>query len=134
MNFRPSIWPQKRKSSRSASSRNRIHAGWRDRTGNLEARTGCSVESPGTPPAGTREPKFSLSGYHERPFMPLSVVVPVFNAEATLRPLISALASLSESIPLEVILVNDGSRDRSWEVILELAAQHSWVLGINLMK
>jgi len=66
--------------------------------------------------------------------MPLSVVVPVFNAEATLRPLISALASLSESIPLEVILVNDGSRDRSWEVILELAVQHPWVLGINLMK
>jgi glycosyltransferase involved in cell wall biosynthesis len=66
--------------------------------------------------------------------MALSVVVPVFNAEGTLRTLVTALANLGETIPLEVILVNDGSRDRSWEVILELAAKHSWVLGINLMK
>jgi len=31
-------------------------------------------------------------------------------------------------------MVNDGSRDGSWGVIGELAAQHDWVRGINLMR
>jgi undecaprenyl-phosphate 4-deoxy-4-formamido-L-arabinose transferase len=66
--------------------------------------------------------------------MALSVVVPVFNAEEALRPLVTALAGLGESIPLEVILVNDGSRDLSWEVILTLATEHSWVRSINLIR
>jgi len=33
-----------------------------------------------------------------------------------------------------LVLVNDGSPDRSWEVILELAQMHSWVRGIDLMR
>jgi glycosyltransferase involved in cell wall biosynthesis len=32
------------------------------------------------------------------------------------------------------VLVNDGSRDRSWEIIQDLAKEHSWVRGINLMR
>jgi glycosyltransferase involved in cell wall biosynthesis len=35
---------------------------------------------------------------------------------------------------LEVILVNDGSRDRSWNVIQELARRYDFVHGINLMR
>ena len=35
---------------------------------------------------------------------------------------------------LEVILVNDGSRDGSWETITALARTHPWVRGINLMR
>ena len=34
----------------------------------------------------------------------------------------------------EVVLVNDGSGDRSWEVVADLARQHPWVRGINLMR
>jgi undecaprenyl-phosphate 4-deoxy-4-formamido-L-arabinose transferase len=34
----------------------------------------------------------------------------------------------------ELILVNDGSRDRSWEVIQELAGAHSWIRAFNLMR
>src|SRR6185436_19767459 len=34
----------------------------------------------------------------------------------------------------EVVLVNDGSRDRSWPVINELSVARSWVRGINLMR
>lgn len=33
-----------------------------------------------------------------------------------------------------MILVNDGSRDRSWEVICQMAQQFSWIRGINLMR
>jgi len=65
----------------------------------------------------------------------LSIVVPVFNSEATLRPLVTRIAdALGGHAPLEVILVNDCSRDRSWEVIRELAAEFSWVRGLNLMR
>jgi undecaprenyl-phosphate 4-deoxy-4-formamido-L-arabinose transferase len=34
----------------------------------------------------------------------------------------------------EAVLVNDGSRDRSWEVIAGLARGRSWLRGINLMR
>jgi undecaprenyl-phosphate 4-deoxy-4-formamido-L-arabinose transferase len=32
------------------------------------------------------------------------------------------------------VLVNDGSRDNSWSIIEQLAAQHPWVHGIGLMR
>jgi undecaprenyl-phosphate 4-deoxy-4-formamido-L-arabinose transferase len=34
----------------------------------------------------------------------------------------------------ELVLVNDGSRDRSWEVIQTLATRHSWIRGVNHMR
>ena len=34
----------------------------------------------------------------------------------------------------ELVLVNDGSPDQSWQVISELAGTHSWVRGIDLMR
>jgi hypothetical protein len=38
------------------------------------------------------------------------------------------------NVPSEVILVNDGNTDRSWEVIVSLSGRHSWIRGINLMR
>lgn len=68
--------------------------------------------------------------------MPVSVVVPVYNSEHSLeelaRRLDPVLASREEEY--ELILVNDGSRDGSWEVICQLAARHRWISGINLMR
>jgi undecaprenyl-phosphate 4-deoxy-4-formamido-L-arabinose transferase len=66
--------------------------------------------------------------------MSASIVIPVFNAQNTLRPLVQALASVPELHSLELILVNDASRDNSWEVICQLAAQHGWIRGINLSR
>jgi glycosyltransferase involved in cell wall biosynthesis len=66
--------------------------------------------------------------------MTISVVVPVYNAEQTLAALVEAVGRLGEIGLVEMILVNDGSRDRSWEVIERLAAEHSWIRGINLMR
>jgi glycosyltransferase involved in cell wall biosynthesis len=64
---------------------------------------------------------------------PLSVVVPVYNSEASLGPLIERLKPLL-STDSEVILVNDGSRDRSWDRICELTESYPWVRGISLMR
>jgi glycosyltransferase involved in cell wall biosynthesis len=66
----------------------------------------------------------------------LSVVVPVFNSEASLPLLCARLSAVLPRIAdrYELILVNDGSCDRSWEVILELAETYPWIRGINLMR
>ena len=66
----------------------------------------------------------------------MSVVVPVYNSEGILLLLVERLSrALRPQIELgELILVDDGSQDQSWEVIQSLAAKHSWIRGFNLMR
>ncbi|MBZ0298468.1 MAG: glycosyltransferase family 2 protein [Anaerolineae bacterium] len=65
-----------------------------------------------------------------------SVVIPAYNSEGSLRLLIERLAAALPQFAsaYEVILVNDASRDRTWEVISQLADEYGWVQGINLMR
>lgn len=66
----------------------------------------------------------------------LSIVIPVYNSESTLGDLVERLAKVLPSLApaYEVILVNDGSRDRSWEIIDQLTQTYPWASGINLMR
>jgi len=66
----------------------------------------------------------------------ISVVVPVYNGQDTLRELVGRLESALCAVcsRFEVVLVNDGSRDCSWDVICEIAQAHDWVRGIDLMR
>ncbi|HYO10455.1 MAG TPA: glycosyltransferase family 2 protein [Tepidisphaeraceae bacterium] len=69
----------------------------------------------------------------------LSVVVPVYNSEATLADLAARLEPVLRAAAaagaFELILVNDGSRDASWRVISELIARYpSWVRGVDLAR
>lgn len=66
----------------------------------------------------------------------VSVVVPVFNSATTLRPLVHRLRVVLDALPCphEIILVNDGSRDASWQEIETMAAEASPLRGINLMR
>jgi undecaprenyl-phosphate 4-deoxy-4-formamido-L-arabinose transferase len=66
----------------------------------------------------------------------LSIVIPVFNSEDILPDLIERLTRvLPALIPkYEVILVNDGSQDHSWEVVCKLSQGHPWLVGIDLMR
>ncbi len=54
--------------------------------------------------------------------MKLSVVMPVYNERATLREVVGKV--LSVPIDIELICVDDGSRDGSREILAELQAQH----------
>lgn len=66
---------------------------------------------------------------------PVSVVVPVYNSEGTLSELVSRLCqTLGNLSQIEIILINDGSRDSSWEVIKKLASESDFVRGIDLGK
>jgi undecaprenyl-phosphate 4-deoxy-4-formamido-L-arabinose transferase len=66
----------------------------------------------------------------------LSVVIPVYRSEAALPTLVQRIHPVLVALACkyELVLVNDGSPDRSWEVIEQLSAQHSWVRGIRLMR
>lgn len=66
----------------------------------------------------------------------ISVIVPVFNSEPMLPELAARLQAVLVSLdrPFEIIFVNDGSKDKSWEVIEELAEKWPTVRGIDLMR
>jgi glycosyltransferase involved in cell wall biosynthesis len=66
----------------------------------------------------------------------LSAIVPVYNSADSLGALFErlepALASLGREF--EVILVNDGSRDRSWEAIRGLSAERPYVRAFDMAR
>ena len=63
----------------------------------------------------------------------LSIIVPVYNAEKYLRK--SADSFLNQTIDdYEVIFVNDGSTDNSWQVIQDLKAQSENVRAIRFRR
>jgi glycosyltransferase involved in cell wall biosynthesis len=66
----------------------------------------------------------------------ISVVVPVFNEEESLPELIHWISRVMDShgFSYEVILINDGSTDRSWEVIQLLSSQNSALKGLNFTR
>jgi undecaprenyl-phosphate 4-deoxy-4-formamido-L-arabinose transferase len=66
----------------------------------------------------------------------ISVVIPVYNSEASLPLLMERLEPVvtAHAPAFEVILVNDGSHDHSWDVIHQLAHRYPWVRGISLMR
>ena len=66
--------------------------------------------------------------------MHLSVVIPVYNSETTLGPLVSRLHDCLTGILFEVVLVNDGSADQSESVCRELARQYEKVQFISLRR
>jgi len=55
----------------------------------------------------------------------LSVVIPVFNEEVNIVPMYDRLlAALSDKVSsLEILYIDDGSADTSWEKISELAGR-----------
>ena len=57
--------------------------------------------------------------------MKLSVVMPVYNERATLRAVIAKV--LSVPLEIELLCVDDGSRDGSREILAELAKQHEQI-------
>lgn len=57
--------------------------------------------------------------------MKLSVVMPVYNEQATLRHVIERV--LSVDVEVELLCVDDGSSDASREILAELQQQHSQV-------
>ena len=67
----------------------------------------------------------------------LSIIIPVYNSEQSLPPLVEQLEPVLQGMGLgdyELIFVNDASKDGSWQVVEKLAAAKPWIRGINLMR
>jgi len=75
-------------------------------------------------------------GDSQEPLPGLSMVIPVYRSETILPELVRRLGEVLPTLArsYEVVLVNDASPDGSWAVISRLAAQHSWIHPINLMR
>ena len=68
--------------------------------------------------------------------MDISVVIPLYNEEESLPELFAWIQRVMDKngFSYEVIFVNDGSTDRSWQVIEELAAKHEEAKGIKFRR
>ena len=68
--------------------------------------------------------------------MDISVIVPLYNEEESLAELYAWIQRVMEKngFTYEVIFVNDGSTDRSWEIIEGLAAQSEQAKGIKFRR
>lgn len=70
--------------------------------------------------------------------MKINIVIPCYNEQEVLHKTIDVLGNLAEKIKREtnvdtmLLLVDDGSKDNTWEMIKEAAQKHSFVSGIKL--
>jgi len=72
----------------------------------------------------------------------LATVSPCYNEEEVLRHSVERLTALFERMIADgliapdsmMVFVNDGSRDRTWDIIRELHSQNKYVRGINLSR
>jgi dolichol-phosphate mannosyltransferase len=66
--------------------------------------------------------------------MKFSVIIPVYNEEQNIYPLALELAAMAEGRPdAEVVLVDDGSTDRTWDNIQSAAKEFPFIRGIRSM-
>ena len=68
--------------------------------------------------------------------MDISVVIPLYNEDESLPELYDWIERVmsANNFSFEVIFVNDGSTDHSWDVITELAARSEHVKGIKFRR
>ena len=66
----------------------------------------------------------------------ISVVVPIYNDEEVITELHRRLRPVMEQITkdYEIILVNDGSRDHSWEKMLEVRRENEHIKAVRLSR
>jgi undecaprenyl-phosphate 4-deoxy-4-formamido-L-arabinose transferase len=84
--------------------------------------------------ADTFDAAYCESGLNVEEKPGISVIVPVYNSEESLRELVDGISGQFELVgsEFEVILVDDRSRDGSWAVLRELAEQYPQVVIARL--
>jgi undecaprenyl-phosphate 4-deoxy-4-formamido-L-arabinose transferase len=67
----------------------------------------------------------------------ISVVIPVYNSAQTLRELRERLEKVLRDLvgeSYEIVFVNDGSTDSSWDLLNEMASTSDKIVGVNLTR
>jgi glycosyltransferase involved in cell wall biosynthesis len=70
------------------------------------------------------------------PIEGISVVIPVYNGDEVVADLVARVEAVLGALAsdYELVLVNDGSSDASWQRIAQLAAERPFVRGLDLMR
>jgi len=68
--------------------------------------------------------------------MDLSLVIPLLNEEESIKELVEWISRVCNemSIDYEIVFVDDGSTDKSWEIIKNIQTQNSAVRGIKFRR
>lgn len=68
--------------------------------------------------------------------MQISVVIPLFNEEESLPELAAWIARVMKenNFTYEVLMIDDGSKDRSWQVVERLATENPNIKGIRFRR
>ncbi len=74
--------------------------------------------------------------FHRHTTPTVSIVIPLFNEQGTLRSLYEELRQVCDGCGLrwQIVMVDDGSTDASWQAIREIAAHDSRVTGIRFRR
>jgi dolichol-phosphate mannosyltransferase len=66
----------------------------------------------------------------------ITIVVPIYNSASFMDNLLEAIDAQKKASNwnLELVLVDDGSKDKSYQKITELAAKYSYIKGIKLAR
>ena len=66
----------------------------------------------------------------------LSIVIPAYNEEKMILKTTEVVSGIMEreKIPFELVFVNDGSRDQTWEMIEKAAEKNTHVTGIRFSR
>lgn len=66
----------------------------------------------------------------------MSIIIPAYNEEENIEKTASVISGIMEenNIPCEILFVDDGSRDRTWELIEKLAGTNPSVRGLKFSR
>lgn len=70
--------------------------------------------------------------------MKINIVIPCYNEQEVLTKTLNVLGDLCDRIKhetytdVELLLIDDGSKDDTWQIITEAALKHSYVHGLRL--
>jgi glycosyltransferase involved in cell wall biosynthesis len=68
--------------------------------------------------------------------MDLSVIIPVYNEEESLKELAGWIEKIcnANKLGFEVIFIDDGSSDLSWQIITDLSSEKSFIKGLRFRR
>ena len=68
--------------------------------------------------------------------MDISIVVPLFNEEESLLELLDWIKRVMDQYEYsyEVVMVDDGSKDKSWQIVNELKQKYNFIKGIKFQR
>ena len=68
--------------------------------------------------------------------MDISLVISLYNEEESLKELVEWIARVMKEnqFSYECIMIDDGSKDKSWEIIQQLKEEHPEIVGIKFFK